>query len=153
MIPAVAFSIAHIEERIKNYLALADINYSVERNSRWLVFVFDSQNRVETGNLASQGPVLAAMTSWLDDGVRYRTRVTDYRLRRRVLASVIAEGKAPKATWSPAYRPAESWIEVTDDWRPFTVAQSATVNREPTAKIRYVGPGSLVCGLMVMNGT
>ncbi|WP_421118596.1 hypothetical protein ACE2AJ_14640 [Aquihabitans daechungensis] len=151
MIPATRPGLDRSVAAIVGHLERSGAPFDVIDSDRWTTIVFEHRPATGAGDLRAQVAVLSDLTAWTDDDGPMRTRMCDDRLRRRMLAALVARGIAPAVQWVPAYRPAECHVSEQPEWKPFSPVPSIQVRREPVVRVRVSEVGHLVCGLAVVG--
>lgn len=112
-----------IGPEIEELLLASGVRFHRIEDERWLAFVMEPLTATRRGSCSSftlQADVLSKATAWAihENGTDSRVRVTDHRLRRRLLAALVGAGQPFEVKWLPGYRPVDSRIRATGD-RPW----------------------------------
>jgi hypothetical protein len=151
MVPAIRSDLEELVDSIEGYLNAAGGEYEVAETDRWVTFVFVSDAPSRPSDLRAESEVLSTLTAWTNEDGTMRTRVSDNRVRRRLIAGLVAKGVAPAVQWVPAYRPAECHLSKQAQWKPFTSLHSVQIEHESIVRVDVSGSGRLVCGLAIIG--
>jgi hypothetical protein len=151
MIPAVRSDLDDLVASIEGYLSKAGSQYEVVESERWVNFVFMSDAPTRPGDLQAEADILSILTAWTNEDGSMRTRVSDDRVRRHLIAGLVAKGIAPAVQWVPAYRPAECIVTEQAKWSPFSALHSVRMAEGPIIRIEISGAGRVVCGLAIVG--
>ena len=70
-----------------------------------------------------------------EGGVEARLALQEARLRRLLIAALIAEGLPFTIKWVPGYRPVEARLRLSGAWPAFVSVESARLERGPTRMV------------------
>jgi hypothetical protein len=137
-IPLVTSSVG---EAVRGAYARIGVKLSERRDERWLALTQDGGGaRRPTGKSAvlRAQDVLCALAWEIDakGGIEARLPVQESRLRRLLIATLIADGMPFTIKWVPGYRPVEARLRLSAaSWPAFVSVESARLERGPTRMI------------------